>query len=148
MQMLTAGLGTVGYAMLCQVKWKKLPYIFVGDCVVWLVYSQAMALWNNLFLCNVLGAMCATIFAEVLARLLKAPSTTFLMPILMPLAPGGGLYYTVYYAMTGQAALRQHWLGITFYTCCGLVAGITLVTFLFQCWYSLVEEKRLHSGQG
>ena len=40
-------------------------------------------------------AILVSIYAEILARLLKTPTTTFIMSSLIPLIPGGSLYYTM-----------------------------------------------------
>ena len=37
-------------------------------------------------------------FAEVMARVMKTPTTTFITTSLVPLIPGGSLYYTMAYA--------------------------------------------------
>jgi uncharacterized membrane protein YjjB (DUF3815 family) len=36
-----------------------------------------------------------SIYAEVMARILKSPTTTFITASLIPLIPGGSLYYTM-----------------------------------------------------
>ena len=38
----------------------------------------------------------ASVFAEILARIVKSPGTVLLMPMLIPLIPGGNLYYTMF----------------------------------------------------
>ena len=44
-----------------------------------------------------------SIYAELMARLLKTPTTTFHMTGLIPLIPGGSLYYTMKSALEGQS---------------------------------------------
>ena len=49
-----------------------------------------------------IAASLVTVYAEVLARATKTPSTTFLIAAIIPLVPGSGLYYTMSYAITGS----------------------------------------------
>ncbi len=46
-------------------------------------------------------AILITIYSEIWARILKTPSTVILMPTVIPLIPGGSLYYAM------DAALRH-----------------------------------------
>ena len=46
-------------------------------------------------------AILITIYSEIWARILKTPATTVLMPTVIPLIPGGSLYYAM------DAALRR-----------------------------------------
>jgi len=43
------------------------------------------------------------LYAEVLARWLKTPTTTFIIVSLIPLIPGSGLYYTMANALSGNS---------------------------------------------
>ena len=42
-----------------------------------------------------MSAVFATIFSELLAYICKTPTTVFLMQALIPMVPGGSLYYTM-----------------------------------------------------
>ena len=44
-----------------------------------------------------------TFFAETMARVMKTPTTTFITTALVPLIPGGSLYYTMAYAFHQDA---------------------------------------------
>ena len=54
--------------------------------LVWLSYGM-------------IAASFTAFLAEWMARLLKTPTTTFLMTTLIPLVPGASLYYTMAYAL-------------------------------------------------
>ena len=43
-------------------------------------------------------------YAEVMARVFKAPVTGFLTIGILPLVPGGGIYYTMEYCVSGQTS--------------------------------------------
>ena len=48
-------------------------------------------------------AVLISVYAEIMARLLKTPTTTFHMTGLVPLIPGGSLYYTMKAALEGNS---------------------------------------------
>jgi uncharacterized membrane protein YjjB (DUF3815 family) len=45
------------------------------------------------------------LLAEIFARMFKAPATVFLITGIIPLVPGGGLYYTMDALIDGNMAL-------------------------------------------
>lgn len=134
LQIIWAGAGSLGFCLLFNVRRERFPYITVGGMVTWLIYLLSQAAGQSVFVCSVLSAVFATIFCEVLALRLKAPVTAFLMPVLVPLVPGGGLYHTVYNLITGDSALMRQYANDTAMTCLGLVLGIAGVQFVIQYW--------------
>jgi len=49
-----------------------------------------------------IAALGITLACELSARLFRAPSTVFLFPGIIPLVPGGGMYYTMSYLIAGD----------------------------------------------
>ena len=73
--------------------------------------------------------------SEMLARKMKTPVTTFLICALIPLVPGGGMYYTMLEIIRGStmSALQTglHTLG-----CAGALAlGVALTSALFPIFH-------------
>ncbi len=68
--------------------------------------------------------------AEIMARLLKAPATIFLVIGIIPLVPGGGLYYTMEALINGDVTLfLRKGLETTAYA--GAIAvGVSMVSSL------------------
>ena len=70
--------------------------------------------------------------SELLARLLKAPVITLLVPMLVPLIPGGDLYYTTLALVQGDTAGFARY-GTLFIEEAGAMAfGVILVACLVQ----------------
>ena len=59
--------------------------------------------WNPIHGCTKVSEACQNCYAEVMARVIKTPTTTFITTSLVPLIPGGSLYYTMAYGFQGQA---------------------------------------------
>ena len=77
-------------------------------------------------------AILITIYSEIWARVLKTPATTILMPTVIPLIPGGSLYYAM------DAALR-HDAPEFILKAVALAAGIMIVTSLRRPIEALVH---------
>ena len=48
--------------------------------------------------------MLVSLYDEIMARVLKSPTTVFLLPSLVPLVPGASLYYTMVGAVSKHQA--------------------------------------------
>ena len=68
-----------------------------------------------------------TLLTRVLAILLKAPVTVFLLTGIFPLVPGAGIYYTAYYFIESNNALALSNGISTFKIAVVLATGIALV---------------------
>ena len=87
----------------------------------------------------VAGAVAVALYAEVMARLLKAPATGFLVVGILPFVPGGGIYYTMEYCLSGNTQLFLstgiHTFGVAGAVAVGLLLASSLVRLalpLFQ----------------
>ena len=92
-QTLTAALGAAGFGLLFNVHGKKLHWIAGGGGLGWLVYLLVEAMGGGLFWGLFLATVTVVTLSEILSRVLKSPVILFLVPMLIPLVPGGGLYY-------------------------------------------------------
>ena len=70
--------------------------------------------------------------SELLARRMKTPVTTFLICALIPLVPGGGMYYTMLAIIQGNT-MNALEIGIHTLGCAGALAlGIALTSAFFS----------------
>ena len=77
---------------------------------------------------NLFPALAATVYAEIMARVTKAPATPILACSIIPLVPGGKLYYTTYYFVMGENELFRESLGALLSIAGGLAVGIILIS--------------------
>lgn len=78
------------------------------------------------------AAIAITIFSELVAKELETPVTTTLIPALIPLVPGGGIYYTMYYMVTNEFLAARAKGMETISITVALSVGIFLVSTFFQ----------------
>lgn len=125
---MTAGIGALGFSLLFNVRKELLPAAAFGGFLDWGVYM--MAEWffgGGVFLPSVVAAAFASLYAEAMARVEKAPATVFYIPALIPLIPGGSLYYTMSYAVMGQWEQVKSYGASTAYCALGIAVGMSLV---------------------
>jgi uncharacterized membrane protein YjjB (DUF3815 family) len=81
------------------------------------------------------------IYSEVMARINKAPVTVYVICSLIPLVPGGGMYYTMFESITGSLdkALK---LGVETLSSAGALATGVLLTSSISRLLIQTKEKR------
>lgn len=141
--LVTAGFGALGFSLIFNVRRELLPAAAFGGLLDWGVYM--MAEWffgNGVFLPSVVAAAFASIYAEAMARVEKAPATVFYIPALIPLIPGGSLYYTMSYAVLGQWDQVQSYGASTAYCALGIAVGMSLVLSVEFTFRKLTARNR------
>lgn len=129
-QIIMAGLGALGYSVLFNTRRDKLIFSVLGSMLCWSAYILASQISDNTFITNMIAAAVGTLYAEILARIKKAPTTCFLIPTVIPLVPGGGLFYTISAAINGNKQLFQSYLITTMETAFGISIGIMLMSLV------------------
>lgn len=115
-----------------------------GGAIGWLIYL--------LFEKNLLGAFFAAaaiaVFAEMMARLVHCPATGYLLVSLLPLVPGGGIYYAMRFCVLGERELFIQTLLNTFGMAATLAVGAMMASSLFRALFPrfphLPRFPRLH----
>lgn len=126
-QFFLAAAGTLSFAVLFACPRRLLPYCALVGGVGWLVYELAVLLGADSTTASLLAVIPLTLLTRVLAILLKAPVTVFLLTGIFPLVPGAGIYYTAYYFIQNNNALALSNGISTFKIAVVLATGIALV---------------------
>ena len=101
-QILMGGLGTLGFNLLFHIRGRKLLLATLGGVISWSVFLALEFILPGEPIRYLISAATITVYGEVLARIEKTPTTTFLVPSVVPLIPGSSLYYTMNYALNRQ----------------------------------------------
>lgn len=131
-QLITAFLGSLGFAMLFHVRRKKLLLASLGGLLSWGVYLlMGLALSDDVvryFAASVVVA----IYAETMARVVKCPATVFLVTAAVPLIPGGSLYRTMSAFMDGNFTACSHYGLTTMLLAAAIAVGMLFPMSVFQ----------------
>lgn len=66
-----------------------------GAALTWTIYLIGIQAIESIFFPAFIASAFAAFYAECFARIQKAPATVFLVVSVIPLIPGGSLYYTM-----------------------------------------------------
>ena len=128
LSVLAAGVGTFGFGILFHIRGKKLLLATLAGIWGWAAYHAAGAFGLSESLCYLVAAAAVTGYSEIFARVEKTPTTTFLAPGVIPLVPGGGLYYSMNYAMKEEWPLFAETALNTLELAAFIAIGIIVVT--------------------
>jgi len=104
----------------------------LGGLISWTVFLLLESVFPGEATRYFFASAIVTVYAEIFARILKTPTTTFLVPSLIPLIPGGSLYYTMNYALNEQWDLFIQKAFYTLQLAMSLAVGIIAVTTLWR----------------
>jgi len=124
--------GTLGFGFLFNIRGKKLVFAAVGGMLAWGLFLALGSIIGDEAVRYLIVSVCSTIYAEILARILKTPATTFSIITLIPLVPGSALYYTATSVMNGNAEQFMSKFVYTAELAIALSLGIVIVTALFK----------------
>ena len=94
--------GTLGFSLIFRMRKRLIVWALLGAAVTLGVYVLCLATLQHAFFQNLFPALVGALFAEITAKLTKSPATQYLACAIIPLVPGGGLYYTMYHFVTGD----------------------------------------------
>lgn len=94
-QITAAFIGSLGFAFFLKMRTRQAFLAAIGGGITWALYLILEAVLGGLFVPNLLASIFVGIFAEIMARVNRAPATVFLTTAAVPLIPGGSLYYTM-----------------------------------------------------
>ena len=93
MRIIAGVVSTIGFAIIFRLQVKHIPLAAIDGLVACVVYFVCLEfISEDLFIANMLASFATAGFAEICARIGKAPSTIFLLPGCIALVPGGSLY--------------------------------------------------------
>lgn len=126
-QLFVALTGSWGFAILFGVRPKLAIPASLGGFFSWAIYLLGIHFGQGIFIACFVAAAFAAFNAEVLARVLKAPATLFLVPSFIPLIPGSTLYYTMSNAVARDWEQMSYYGNQTWQYALAIAGGISLV---------------------
>ena len=131
-EVLAAFCGSLGFSIVFHVRKDRVFFAGLGGFLSWAVY-HLMGIW---FLSDVprffVSSVVVTVYAEILARVMKCPATLFLVIGTIPLIPGGGLYRTMRFFMLGDYAACSKQGLTTVFLAVAIAVGMLLPSSLFH----------------
>lgn len=123
-------LASLGFAIIFNIRGKNIVVASLGGSVAWFLYLLMETLHNSNTVSLFIATFVVSIYSEVMARVFKSPVTTYTVCGIIPLVPGYGMYYTMYYTISGNLSKATS-MGIQTLTGAGAIAvAIVMVSSL------------------
>lgn len=136
-QVIAAVTGTVGFSVLYSVPRAYYPYCgFIGGAG-WFLYCLLVPNCSPPE-ATLLAAILVVLLSRLFAVKERCPVTIFLISGMFPLVPGGGIYWTAYYIVTGEMELAAE-KGFTAVKVA--VAIVLAIVFVFQLPQKLFQVR-------
>ena len=142
MQAFSCMVGCMGFAILFNIHGPGILLCTLGGILTWAVYALTMCLGGSELMGYFWGAVFASAYSEIMARIRKYPAISYLVVSIFPLIPGAGVYFTMNYAVRGEMGLFAS-KGMYTAAIAGLMAvGILLVSTSVRLYNTWKVQKR------
>ena len=127
-ELLSSFIATIGFGILFNIKGKNLIFAGFGGALGWIVYKITLSHGISDIPAMFISSIIFSIYSEICARFLKTPVTTIVICSLIPLVPGGGMYYTMYEAIQGNVIASLNKALTTISAAGALALGVIFVS--------------------
>jgi uncharacterized membrane protein YjjB (DUF3815 family) len=104
----------------------------------WFIYLLVAGLGGDKSLANLCATLIVAFISHILARIYKAPVTMFLIPGIIPLVPGAGMYHIVYSIFNNEIDNSIKYFFETF----KMAGAIALGIFIIDTFFRIIKEKK------
>lgn len=141
LQLVTAFLGSLGFALLFQVRRDRLFLASLGGFIAWGVYLLMGLATDQDVIRYFVASVVLTVYGETLARMVKCPATLFIVTASIPLIPGGSLYRTMEYFMQNDLDAFSRQGLTTVLLAVSIAVGMLFPTAIFQL-HRRIQDRR------
>ncbi len=136
-------LATVGFSIFFNSPRKSLIPAGVIGGIGWNIYIILFDFSRNSIVSNFFAATLISLLSEILARKMKYPAIIFVIPGILPLIPGLGLYNTMLYLVEGNYTNAVSSGADALFVSASISVGVLLITSLVRTYY--IIRGKLHS---
>jgi len=123
---------------------RQMIFACMGGVVGWAIYLL-IAPWLQETVCYLIASVAVTLYSEAMARIFKEPVTGFLLIGVIPMVPGGPIYYTMEYCINGQTEKFVESFLRTFGIAGALAVGVLFVSSsmnLYRAVHASIQSRR------
>lgn len=140
-QLISCTAACVGFAYWFNVKGIQVMYAGIGAFFTWLVYALIYNAGYSNFTATLVGSVFVAAYAQIMARVNKAPATIFQTVCVFPLVPGPNLYYMMYCIVMEDHDMALSEASTLLVTCLGIALGFIIVEIINKYLSRLVKAK-------
>ena len=140
-QIATSLIGSLCFGILFNMRGKRLIAAAVGGLLSWGLFVVLSHFILNEPINYFIVAAVVSLYSEIMARILKTPAAPIVTTSLIPLIPGGSLYYTMSSALESNFTMFLEKAVSTLKLACALALGIIVVTAISQFLFKRVKQR-------
>lgn len=137
-EVISALIATAAFAILFYLPRKYILAAGMTGATGWFIYLLVMLWLDDKTYATLSATLIVSLISHILARLNKTPVTMYLIPGIIPLVPGAGMYYIVHSVFYNQIDAAVHYFFETFMIAGAIALGIFIVDTVFRA----IKEKR------
>ncbi len=126
-QVISVTIGSIGLAGIYQIRGRKVIYSGIGAFLTWTTYLLVRQFGGSYLKGILIASVFVGMYAFIMARINKVPSTLFLTASVFPLMPGADFYYMMYGCVKQNMDLAVTHMILLMETCLMIVFGFLIV---------------------
>ena len=139
-------ISTFGFAVIFRLKPSQWAFATIDGLVACVAYFFFQEIIGDVFWTNALAAFLVAVFAEIFARVCKAPTTVFVFPGCIALVPGGSLYYSMSNLLSENYSEAFEFLLIAAEVGIAIGAGVIMASVLRLATFKLIGKIKKDKG--
>lgn len=146
MHFLYSTIATIGFSVFLNAPKSALIPAGLTGGIGWSIYYFLIHTTNNDILANFLASILVALISEILARKLKYPAILFVIPGIIPLVPGLGMYNTMLYLVQSNYELAISKGANVLFIGGAISLGVLAVTSLSRT-LNIVSLAKIHKNK-
>ena len=142
-RMVTSFICSAAFVLLFKAAPRHLLPAGLAGMLTYFVYYLVLFLGGHVFAAALFSTAAGAVFSEIYARMHRAPVIVTLCGAIIPIVPGGDLYYTMQHALASNGAMSLEYLWRTLSIALGMAGGIVVVALVFRIACDKIAELRL-----
>ncbi|WKY48618.1 threonine/serine exporter family protein [Eubacteriaceae bacterium ES3] len=134
--------GSLAFAIIMNIRRNKLFYAAFGGFIAQFSFQLGQLFFDgDVFNCF-LATLSIALYSEIMARLTASPTTIYLVVSLIPLVPGGSVYYTMLNFLNGDIAAGVETGLYTIAVSAALSMGIIIVSSTAKLIHQIRQNRK------
>ncbi len=137
-KLIASFLGSAAFAVVFKVNKRHVVFGALNGFVTYFIYYTVIFFINSSFAAAFISTAAAAVFAELFARVRRAPASVFLIPGVIPTVPGSNLYFFMRNILETNTAEALSQLVIALSIALGIACGTVSVSIT----WGIISDKK------
>lgn len=136
-----AFIATMCFCILFRCPKRAIPYAGFCGMLAWAFYLLTLSAYESTVGATFAGALAASIASQLIARAKKMPITVTLLPGIIPLVPGAGMYFTMISLLQGDYSKAVYKGTETMLVAVAIANAVIIAASLYKLINSIIMKR-------